>query len=98
MNHFKSISLFSIFLFCVNTRFVFSQSSSRFSFNKYIEKGDTLNYRQLIPDTNTLRRYPLVIFLHGSGERGNEFCNRSEYDVAPVIRSRTPMPGKNELV
>lgn len=72
MNHFRSISFFSIFLFCVNTGFVFSQSSSRFSFNKYIVKGDTLNYRQLIPDTNTLRRYPLVIFLHGSGERGND--------------------------
>ena len=44
-----------------------------FSFEKYInEKGDTLKYRQLFPDYDTLHKYPLVIFLHGSGERGND--------------------------
>ena len=46
---------------------------SRFSINKYTNgKGDTLNYRLLFPDANPLRKYPLVIFLHGSGERGND--------------------------
>ncbi|HEY0433272.1 MAG TPA: prolyl oligopeptidase family serine peptidase [Chitinophagaceae bacterium] len=44
----------------------------RFSYNKYIEKNDTLNYRLLFPDADTFRKYPLVIFLHGSGERGND--------------------------
>src|SRR5205809_7802600 len=44
----------------------------RFSVQQYInEKGDTLRYRMLYPDYDTLRKYPLVIFLHGSGERGN---------------------------
>src|SRR6188474_2858993 len=51
----------------------FSQSSSKFSVNSYINgKGDTLRYRQLFPDSDTLRRFPLIIFLHGSGERGND--------------------------
>lgn len=45
---------------------------SRFSYNKYAENGDTLNYRLLFPDANKLRKYPLVIFLHGSGERGSD--------------------------
>ena len=50
-----------------------AQSSSKFSSNKYInDKGDTLLYRQLFPDADTLRRFPLVIFLHGAGERGND--------------------------
>src|ERR1700745_3119060 len=50
-----------------------AQSSSRFSVNRYVNgKGDTLNYRMLNPDYDTLRLYPLVIFLHGSGERGND--------------------------
>ncbi len=45
----------------------------RFSVEHFInEKGDTLNYRMLYPDADTMRRYPLVIFLHGSGERGND--------------------------
>src|SRR5205809_244576 len=52
----------------------FSQSSSsRFSANVYTNgKGDSLRYRMLSPDYDTLRKYPLVIFLHGSGERGSD--------------------------
>src|SRR3982750_4771101 len=52
---------------------ILAQSSSRFSVNHYTNgKGDTLNYRLLYPDSDTMRKYPLVIFLHGSGERGND--------------------------
>jgi predicted peptidase len=72
MNYTKSI-FFLLTLYCVSTQFAFSQTSLRFSLNKYGNgKGDTLLYRQLFPDADTLRRYPLVIFLHGSGERGND--------------------------
>ncbi len=72
MKHIKSITLFCLFSSCIFMQTVFSQSS-RFSINKYVsDKGDTLYYRQLFPDSDTLRRYPLVIFLHGSGERGND--------------------------
>jgi predicted peptidase len=69
----KSI-LFFISLFCgITANFTYAQSLSRFSYNKYTDgKGDTLNYRFLSPDYDTLRKYPLVIFLHGSGERGND--------------------------
>ncbi len=67
----KSITLIAAFLFCVSIQFTFSQSI-KFSFNKYGEKGDTLNYRLLFPDADTMRKYPLVIFLHGSGERGSD--------------------------
>lgn len=50
----------------------FSQSQL-FSYQKYISaNNDTLNYRQLWPDANALRKYPLVIFLHGSGEKGTD--------------------------
>lgn len=44
-------------------------------FNKetYTNKdGETLNYRLLISDYDQSSTYPLVIFLHGSGERGND--------------------------
>lgn len=50
----------------------FSQSNL-FSYEKYINaKGDTLNYRLLISDYDPVSKYPLVIFLHGSGERGDD--------------------------
>ena len=62
--------LFIIFLSCF-TKSSFAQPS-RFSSEKYISGNDTLFYRQLFPDADTMRRYPLVIFLHGSGERGHD--------------------------
>ncbi|MBS1607471.1 MAG: prolyl oligopeptidase family serine peptidase [Bacteroidetes bacterium] len=71
MSHIKTIAATLVFLFCTCLQQSFSQSS-KFSYNKYIDKGDTLNYRQLYPDADTMRKYPLVIFLHGSGERGND--------------------------
>jgi predicted peptidase len=52
--------------------FTLNAQTDRFSKNQYISNGDTLNYRMLFPDADTLRKYPLVIFLHGSGERGND--------------------------
>ena len=61
---------FLSFFSCLGNAF---SQSSRFSFEKYINtSGDTLNYRQLFPDSDTLRKYPLVVFLHGSGERGKD--------------------------
>ena len=45
---------------------------SLFSAEKFVSGQDSLNYRFLFPDYNTMRELPLVIFLHGSGERGND--------------------------
>ncbi len=63
--------LYLLVFFSTGISFTIAQPS-RFSFEKFINKGDTLNYRQLFPDADTLRKYPLVVFLHGSGERGND--------------------------
>jgi len=71
MKQFKLLVLFFTFLICSTTKSSFAQSS-RFSKEKYISGGDTLFYRQLFPDADTMRRYPLVVFLHGSGERGHD--------------------------
>jgi predicted peptidase len=66
-----TLCIFTLFLFAVVGSAC--AQSSRFRANKYRnDKGDSLNYRLLVPDSDTLRRYPLVIFLHGSGERGSD--------------------------
>jgi predicted peptidase len=44
-------------------------------------KGDTLYYRQLVPDANPKRHYPLLIFLHGSGERGSDNISQLKWGV-----------------
>jgi len=68
---YKIFSLLILFSFCViNTSFA---QKDRFSKNIFKNvQGDSLNYRLLFPDYDTIRKYPLVIFLHGSGERGND--------------------------
>lgn len=71
-NILKSITLFLAFL-CFAGAGVLVAQASLFSAGKFIgDNGDTLKFRQLSPDYNALRKYPLVIFLHGSGERGND--------------------------
>jgi len=40
---------------------------------EFIFKGDTLRYRVLYPENyNPAQKYPLVLFLHGMGERGSD--------------------------
>jgi predicted peptidase len=40
---------------------------------EFISGGDTLRYRILYPiNYNANKKYPLVMFLHGAGERGND--------------------------
>lgn len=40
---------------------------------EFIYKGDTLRYRVLFPEHyDKNKSYPLVLFLHGSGEKGND--------------------------
>ncbi|MBS4056265.1 MAG: dienelactone hydrolase family protein [Bacteroidales bacterium] len=39
----------------------------------FIHEADTMPYRILIPDGfDGQKKYPLIVFLHGSGERGND--------------------------
>lgn len=81
MRRFKLITVLLSFFCCGINNSVFSQKSV-FSFGKYTNgKGDTLNYRQLTPDYDTLRKYPLVIFLHGAGERGNDNESQLKWGV-----------------
>jgi predicted peptidase len=72
MKPFRFAAILFAMLFIMNLQFAFAQPS-RFATLKYKNAaGDTLNYRLLFPDADTLRKYPLVIFLHGSGERGSD--------------------------
>jgi len=68
----KYLIIFSSIIFYLGINSTIGQTS-RFRIERFINnKGDTLNYRLLYPDYDTLQKYPLVIFLHGSGERGND--------------------------
>lgn len=50
-----------------------SQEDTLYKKKEFINNsGDTLLYRMLEPGPDCLKKYPLVIFLHGAGERGND--------------------------
>lgn len=73
---------FIILLFCFGIISNSFSQSSLFSYEKFINNnGDTLNYRQLISDYSPKVKYPLVIFLHGSGERGNDNESQLKWGV-----------------
>lgn len=76
---------------------VSAQDPSMFEKKNFIHKGDTLRYRILYPDGyDASKTYPLVLFLHGAGERGSDnesqlthgaslFLNKANRDSFPAI-------------
>lgn len=66
----KTISFLTLYF--ISSKNVASQPPL-FSYETYKSaNGDSLLYRFLFPDNDPTRKYPLVIFLHGSGERGSD--------------------------
>ena len=52
---------------------VSAQDKSPYQKKQFALNGDTLPYRVLYPqDYDTNKKYPLVLFLHGSAERGKD--------------------------
>lgn len=83
-----SLSVFLIFFYLGSVNLLFSQSSL-FSFEQYKNKnGEVLNYRLFIPDYSPSSKYPLVIFLHGSGERGDDNKAQLKWGVLNFASSR----------
>ncbi|GHA26821.1 phospholipase [Salinimicrobium marinum] len=50
-----------------------AQELNEFEKEHFLQGKDTLNYRILYPkDFSEEKQYPIVLFLHGAGERGND--------------------------
>jgi predicted peptidase len=53
--------------------FVKAQDLNLYQKKLYISGTDTMPYRLLLPDNyDASKKYPLIFFLHGAGERGND--------------------------
>ncbi len=65
------ITALLLLLFMANKNF--AQDLGQFEKLWFIRKGDTIPYRLLLPaDYDATKKYPLIFFLHGSGERGKD--------------------------
>lgn len=61
---------FAIFFLFIFSMSIFS-ADELYEKREFVFKGDTLRYRVLFPENyDKNRSYPMVLFLHGSGERG----------------------------
>jgi predicted peptidase len=61
-----------------------AQDLSKFDKGSYIEKKDTISYRFLFPENfDPTKKYPLIIVLHGAGERGND--NEAQLKYGPKL-------------
>lgn len=72
-----------------------AQDRTLFSHEKFIHRGDTLNYRMLLPENfDASQKYPVVVFLHGAGERGNDneaqLVHGSKLFLEPANRKNFP--------
>ena len=64
---------FTLFIISFFISVSIQAQDSLFLRKEFIFKGDTLRYRVLFPDNYSKnKKYPLVIFFHGSGECGND--------------------------
>lgn len=64
------MKLLSLFCLVLYAGFINAQEYEK---RVYINQNDTLPYRVLLPENYTPKKsYPLLVFLHGSGERGTD--------------------------
>lgn len=67
------ILIFSIALLLLTNLAWGQMETGKYLYKQHQYEGNTLNYRILFPqDFDENKRYPLVLFLHGRGESGND--------------------------
>lgn len=67
----KSFLFLAGIFFLMN--FLKAQDSSLYAKRSFVHDRDTMPYRLLLPvNFDAHKKYPLILFLHGSGERGND--------------------------
>lgn len=75
----------SIFFATLLSSFILQAQETKATFNKEIKKQEKISYILDFPE-NTKEKVPLIVFLHGSGERGNNL---------ELVKAHSPFTYKN---
>lgn len=91
MKKFLSFAIVALFMLQLSL----AQDKSMYSKEVYISGSDTLLYRLLLPENfDPAKKYPVLIFLHGAGERGNDneaqLMHGSNLFLKPELRKDFP--------
>lgn len=71
----------------LSTNLLVAQTATGFLKRRVVVNGNEYDYRVFLPaDFNPTKKYPIVLFLHGSDERGNDNEAQIESGLARVIR------------
>lgn len=70
---FAKKAIFSLFVILMSISATKGQDTTLFEKGTHVHQGQALPYRILYPeDYDTTKTYPVVFFLHGAGERGDD--------------------------
>lgn len=89
-----SFLLVSLLLLSTFSSVVMAQGTERYEKKTYAaQNGLELPYRLLLPDNfNPKNRYPLIIFLHGAGERGDDNEAQLVHGSSMFLSKQTDFP------
>ncbi|MBZ9728368.1 prolyl oligopeptidase family serine peptidase [Salegentibacter sp. JZCK2] len=72
---------------------VAAQEQEAFKKQHFIKDADTLNYRILFPkDFSEEKEYPVVLFLHGAGERGSDNQSQLMHGSELFLKNQEKFP------
>ena len=87
-------SAFSLFLIVIGF-ITYAQDFSAYQKKWIVQGSDTMPYRLLLPENyDEAKAYPIIFFLHGSGERGNDnekqLTHGASLFLKPELRKKFP--------
>ena len=76
--------IIAILTLLICSHFLNAQDFSAYKKALFVHGTDTLRYRILYPENyDSKKSYPLLVFLHGAGERGND--NEHQLDLGASL-------------
>lgn len=80
-------------LFLLGSLGLLAQHQDAYAHEYFVSGKDTLNYRVLMPENlESPNQYPVVLFLHGAGERGNDNAKQLAHGSELFYKTKDSFP------